>query len=279
MASLRSRMIGLAGTAIVAASVLLASPAATLAKGGTTYPSYTCTGGEIPAGSYASIKVTGPCSLASTGSFFVFGNIEAKTGGLLYGGTTDNFLWVRGNINVGSGGGLFLGCDILTSCVPFAPTPTGPRLTAPATSDPIILWAFIGGSVNGMGAAAVVVLGAQITKNFDIDGGGLGAGYCTTAPVTVSGTGPFGPFFALGFSTVGGNAEVDHVNTCGVVFFLNLVNGNLSDNDNTTSLGNVVVENSIGNNLSCKRNVPPPDLYWENFVGGHSSGQCWFSVV
>jgi hypothetical protein len=287
MTSIRPRIAGLAGAALVAASVLLATPAVAAAKPGPAgYPSLTCTGGEIPDGQYSSIKVTGDCYIDNS-FVYVYGNVEVKPGGMLW-TSTDNFLWVRGNINVGRGGVLALGCGIVT-CLPAGPLPT----SAPTRSSPFPTWAYVGGSIDANDALMVLVVGVQVVKNIDIDGGGGGQLSCGSgAPVSIKDGNPF-PVMGVVYSTVGGSLEVDDTSTCAIVIALNLVNNNVYDNDNTTYCGillascllgpvpagttpgsNVIFENYIGNNLSCKRNVPPPDLYWENFVGGHVSGQC-----
>ena len=288
MSSIRSRMASLAGATAIAAGVLLAGPSAALAKppAPPSYPSITCTGGAIPGGSYATIKITGDCSMDNE-FVFVYGNIDIKPNAMLW-TTTDMFLWVKGNINVGTGAVLSLGCsDIGCALTPGAPRPTSP---VPGSG----FWAFVGGNIDADNALAVIVVGVNVVKNVQQDGGGESC--APVAPVSIKdGFLPGGLSFYL-FDTIGGNLSIQHVNACAIFVYDNLINKNVNDNNNTTSCGitgplsscvftpgvtvpagpstaNVIVENGIGGNLNCRNNVPPPDQE-DNFIGGHATGQC-----
>jgi hypothetical protein len=273
-------MVALAGATAIAAGVLLAGPSAALAKP-PSYPSITCAYGAIAGGSYASIKVTGDCWMDEE-SVFVYGNIDVKANAMLW-TTTNMFLWVRGNINVGRNAVLALGCSEI-SCF-IAPPPTSP--------SPLSFWAYVGGTVDADNALTVVLFGVNVVKNVEQDGGG--GGCAPTAPVSIKDGSPFGVSVYF-FNTIGGNLSIQHVNTCGIFVIENLINRNVNDNDNTTScnLGlstcvvapasfaptlttpdtsNVIGGNWIGGNVNCRNNDPAP-FQVENFIGGHATGQC-----
>jgi hypothetical protein len=69
---------------------------------------------------------------------------------------------------------------------------------------------------------------------------------------------------------VNGNATID--DNSGSAILSSKISGNLDFSGNTAP-GNFVRDNTVGGNLSCKDNVPPPSLSG-NTVTGNAKGQC-----
>src|SRR5438034_312509 len=102
-------MVASAGA--VAAGVVGATSIASADASGTAY---TCTGGEIPSGNYASITVTGACAVGTGAVINVVGNINVATGAVLDGQSAPSTITVGHNVTAASGSLLMLGCQPLT---------------------------------------------------------------------------------------------------------------------------------------------------------------------
>src|ERR1700722_1872577 len=99
---------------------------ANAAGAATAHPSsaYNCSGGNIPPGTYTSIDVTGVCYMPA-GNIFVEKNLVVKAGALLDAVTPGDppahplvpaRVLVGGNVSVGHGAVLLLGCSPNISC-------------------------------------------------------------------------------------------------------------------------------------------------------------------
>src|SRR5438270_13163201 len=74
----------MAASSVAAATGLVATTSIAAAHPSSTRPvAYTCTGGEIPSGSYASITVTGVCSVPADAVISVVGNVSVAAGAVL----------------------------------------------------------------------------------------------------------------------------------------------------------------------------------------------------
>lgn len=291
---MRGRWARLFGTATLAAGVVAAGSAvivtgagaagATGVSGGWSNRTYTCTGGAIPAGTYQSIVVKGVCSTPS-GNVRVKQDVTVKPGALLDNGTPGDptasptvaaQLYVGGNVKVGKGAVLILGCSPNSSC--------GGSSTAP----PGISSATIRGSVTASQPLGVVVHSSSIGGNFTVIGGGGGTGVCAPpAPAPWSedaGLTGIPPYTDVEDVSIGGNYTIVGMSSCWLGSLRNQIRGN------ATFIGNQMGDPDameIGNNLisrdlTCYNNSPAPqfgDGASSDLVAGRAKGQCGFNVV
>jgi hypothetical protein len=215
---------------------------------------YICAGGVISAGTYDAVTVTGFCTLPDSGTIRVQGNLTLTSGAALN-AVTPATLLVDGNVRVGSGALLGLGCSPAIGC----------NVT---TADRV------GGNLTAEGAALVIVHSATIGGNVSLMGGG-GNEDCTVSS-------PIGPPFYSDFEDnhIGGNTTVSGLVTCWFGYLRNWSGGNVTLTNNTYGDPDAdeIVTNHILGNLSCWGNSPPPQVGdsggFPNVVVGHKLGQC-----
>jgi hypothetical protein len=250
MRSIRPLFIG-----SIALLSLFGSPLAVSASSAGHHGGYTCSGGSgapnfnpavIPPGSYESITVTGTC-LIPGGEVDVEGNLSVEAGAVLVAnfpgpppGQTgppedDAILNVGGNVFVGQGATLLMGC-------------------APSFGCQVTTTDRVGGNLRADGALGLLLHGDTIEGNLTIHGGG-GQDY-NCAP-----QGLFGVFGSPVYSTfedgrVAGNLTVSGYQSCWLGLARAKVGGNVSYHDN--ALGDPdaieILSNTIGGNLSCRGN-------------------------
>jgi len=201
---------------------------------------------------------------------------------------------VRGNVFVGWGSVLFLGCSPVFAC------PTA------VTHDRI------DGNLTGRGALGVVVHSTHIGGNFSLIGGGGGVvggvatGVCagsfattppTPAPVPplwasdpslANGEGPGLPIPVYSDSEdnwVGGNMAVIGLRTCWFGALRNHVGGNaffVGNQFGSPDAPEVISNATIDGNLACFANDPAVQFGdsggTSNVVRGHAFGECGFKV-
>ena len=240
--------------ALVAVSAVAVGSAAHAAPG-----AYTCSGGDIPSGSYKSITVTGPCTVAPNAVINVSGNINVAPGALLDGQESPATITVGHNITIGAGALVALGCQPenaigFSAGVPCATDPTGHTTIS------------VGKNVTATGAAAVILRQLSIGGNVTADGGGDGEtpwaikGNTIGGNVTVTNITP--EFFLLGWNTIGRNVTLQSIHE--------------TDTDPDPFVG--VVQNTIGRNLNCTDLLPRAGGGFVpgavNYVGRKATGQC-----
>ena len=107
---------------------LIATAAAASAAPSWTGHKYDCTGGNVPSGTYDSILITGICYMPA-GTVVVRGNLTVAPGALLDAATPGDpaanpllpaTVRVNGNVRVGRGAVLVMGCSPAGGCVPAA---------------------------------------------------------------------------------------------------------------------------------------------------------------
>lgn len=76
-----------------------------------TVRAYTCTGGAVPSGSYASIRVTGNCSVATDAVINVVGNIDVAAGAGLDAQSAPSTITLGRNMTASAGSFVGLGCQ------------------------------------------------------------------------------------------------------------------------------------------------------------------------
>lgn len=253
---------GLAAAALAAAAAIAgAAPAA--ADG-----NYTCSGGSffspsiIPAGTYASITVTGFCAPAP-GTVTVRNSLTVAPGAGLASLVASSTLTVMGSVDVMAGGMFAIGCG--TSVLSDATCPDNPDATSTDS---------IARNLNTSGAALVIVHFTSIGGNVEMQGGGGGLTCDNLASA------PTPPFVDFDYDNIGRNAAVTGLRTCWDGFSNSTIGGNVAFSNNQTLIedGNFVGGDTIARNLSCFGNSPTPHLSdvipTPNSVSGHTAGQC-----
>jgi hypothetical protein len=281
--------VALLGLVIVPVLVASTASAAPLWNGGGTY---TCTGGNIPPGTYESILVTGIC-YTPKGTIVVRENLTVAPRALLDAVTPGDppgkhpvvpaTVLIGGNVFVGKGAVLLLGCSPNISC----------------SNPPGISFDRIGGNLTGIGAQAVVVHSASIGGNFSLIGGGGGAAAATCnaqkpGSPTIKDLEPWSLDPNLDFtpvysdnedSSVGGSITVVNLTSCWLGTLRNQVAGNVTSIGNTMGDPDAmeILNNLIGGNVTCLKNSPAVQ-YGDsgaapNLVGGHGYGECGFKAL
>jgi len=255
---------------------------------------YDCSGGNVPAGSYGSMVITGICYMPA-GNIDIWGNLTVAPGALLDavapGDPTTGTpavpatVSVGGNVTVGKGAVLLLGCSPNISCAP---------------PNPGISFDSVRGSITAYGAQGVVVHSVAVGGNVTLQGGGGGAAAQTcnaqtpptdTAPIP--NLEPWSEDANLDFTpvysdvedvSIGGNYTVVNMTSCWIGSLRNLIGGsatfvgNVMGDPDAMEIGN----NLIGGNLACFGNDPAPqfgDGAAPDLVSGRGIGQCGFHVV
>jgi hypothetical protein len=272
--------------------VQLASTGAAGASTHDHHAAYTCSGGNIPAGHYESVIVTGVCYTPS-GNVWIEHSLIVKPGALLDAVTPGDptsgtpvvpaTVNVGGNVWVGKGGVLLLGCSPNIAC----------------GNPPGISFDHIGGNLTAVGAQGVVLHSVSVEGNVLVWGGGGGAAADTCAAQTPgnpvnTGLEPWSLDASLYFtpvytdiedSTIGGNLKIAGLDSCYLATLRTEVWGNAQFINNAfgdpdaTEIGS----NFIGGFLGCQHNNPAPQ-YGDggsapSIVEHHAYGQCAFSVT
>jgi hypothetical protein len=251
----RCASIAVAGSAVV----LFAVPAVT-ASAAAPRP-YTCMGGSVPSGSYASLTIAGFCQVDS-GQVTVVRGVSVNAGAALLAVFSGSNLLVGGNMTVGDHAILALGC--LPESFPCFNSSGGSTHHR------------IAGDLIGSSALMMLIHGNWIGGQAVQTGGG-GGRTCRNFPL-----GPDGPpaYSTWEDNTLRRNVSILGVHTCWMGFIRNTVGQSVyySDNILADPDGNEIVTNTIGGNLTCYRNAPPPQVGDSegspNIVGGRATGQC-----
>jgi hypothetical protein len=281
----------LLGVMAVPAAVASATPST-----GSKASPYVCTGGNVPPGTYKSMVVTGICTM-NTGNVVIRGNLTIASGALLDAVTPGDpaatatttptvpaVVTVGGNVRVGHGAVLLLGCSPNISCGPPSPGITYDR---------------VGGSLTAFGAQGVVVHSASIGGSVSVVGGGGGSAADTCAAQTagqpvVADLEPWSQDPALDFTpvytdfedvSVGGSLTIAGLNSCWLGSLRDQVRGNVTVAGNKMGDPDAmeVDNNLIKGNIACFNNVPAVQFgdgnSAANLVGGRASGECAFRVI
>lgn len=252
---------------------------------------YTCSGGNVPAGVYHSMRITGVCYMP-TGTVVIKGDLSIEEGALLDAVTPGDpvaapvlpaTVDVWGDVRVETGGVLALGCSPAGGCKGVA-------------------YDRIGGNVSAHGAEAVLLQEVAVRGNVSIIGGGGGVAggaasgacfsptYAIPAPwssdASLSNPMTGTPQYTdLEDSSIGGDLTVVGVQTCYIAAFRNQVGGELTYIGNTASDpdSNELGSNLVSGHLECHGNNPyiqygdagaAPNVVW-----GRASGGCSFSRI
>jgi hypothetical protein len=230
----------------------------------------TCSGtlaapGSIAPGTYSSITVVGFCLGPPTGNVVVKGDVTVTKGAALAanypafaaGAPEGDANWlVNGNVWVGAGSTLLLGCEPAVNCVN-------------TTHDTVR------GNVDADGALGVILHSDLIGGNVSYNGGGGGVN-CKP------GFGPFsfGVYSDAEDDAIGGNLTVSGLRSCWFGEFRNIILGNdtVTKNRFADPDATEMANNEVFGSLTCYNNTPdaqfgdsaqPP-----NIVVGAIRGEC-----
>jgi hypothetical protein len=218
----------------------------------------TCSGGDIASGTYASLTVTGVCTVPAGSDVTITHNLSIAPGAT-FDAQTDSHVAIGGNVIAGAGSMFGLGCTFAHPC-----DDTGNPPADGTTHDTV------GGNVTLNGVYNAALNGDTIGGNLTSSGGGAGL----LDPET-----DFVPF-SIKDDVVHGNITVTNLTTVwfGVIRTqvgknVTLQNIQLSDPD-----GNEYVSDTISGNLNCHGDSPAPQVGDSegapNVVGKHANGQC-----
>jgi hypothetical protein len=222
-------------------------------------PGYTCTGGAIPSGNYASITVTGACGIVPNAVINVSGNINVAPGALLDAQSAPATITVGKQVTAGAGSLLMMGCQPTNTIGMFAGVPCA----ADPTGHTVIT---INGNVTATDADTVILRAATVAMNVTLTGGG------GDIPWSIKG------------NTIGGNLTISDVAADWLGVQFNKIGSNATLT-NITALDPgdpgrtvAVVENTVARNLTCMGLAPgvsggfiPGEV---NHVGQNANGQC-----
>ena len=283
----RTRAIRRPPLTVAAAALLLlplgvgvgASAASAAAPGPVTCTGSVALPGSLVGGTYSSVSIGGVCNVDS-GQVVVTGSVTVAADAALVAafaldkrGSGTSGLAVGGNITVGSGGALVLGCK--ASSFPCLDDNQGaPSLDSPDT---------VNGSVVATDPLGVIVHDATIGSDANQSGGG-GDGTCSTPTTGIFSTLNSPVFSDFEDNTIGGNLRVTGVDSCWFGGLRNHVGGSVTFSGNSFADPDAMetVTNEVAGNLLCSGNSPAVH-YGDsggtpNVVGGFATGQCAFGV-
>ena len=219
---------------------------------------YTCAGGDIPSGSYASITVTGACAVPADAVITVAGNVIVAAGAVLDAQSAPSTITIGRNVTGGRGSLVGLGCQ--------PPSYTGNSAHECTVQPEGHSTVIVNGNITVTNAVAVLLNGITVKGNVTLTGGG------SEIPWSIKN------------NTIAGNLTINGQKTewLGVLFNrigrnATLTNIALSD-PHPDAPGVYIVRNTIGSNLTCTGLTPgvsggfiPGSV---NTVGRNAIGQC-----
>ena len=245
------------GTLVVAAALGLAPASAPVANAHRLMP-YTCTGGAIPSGTYASITVTGECSVPAGAVIRVVGNVNVAAGAVLDAQSAPSTITVGHNVAGRAGSLVGLGCQ--------PPSYTGNSAHECTVEPEGHSTITVRGNITVIDAKAVLLNGIAVKGNVTLFGGGSDIPWSiknNTIRGNLTVSGQTTDWLGVLFNTVGRNAVLTEIALTDV---------------HPGAPGVYIVRNTIGRNLICLGLTPgvsggfvPGSV---NVVGRHAIGQC-----
>lgn len=262
-----------------------------MASAATAGGGYDCTGGAIPAGSYASMTISGVCYMPA-GNVIVRRNLTVEPGALLDAVTQGDptsgtpvvpaTVSVGGNVSVGAGATLLFGCSPNILC----------------SNPPGISYDTIAGNLTAVRAQGVVVHSAWIGGNVSILAGG-GGPVAATCKAQLPGKPPvkalepwsldpsldFTPVYTdVEDSMIGGSIDISGLTSCWLGTLRNQVGRGATFVANTMGDPDAmeIGSNLVNGTMTCRGNLPKVQFgdggQAPNIVGGRALGQCGFEV-
>lgn len=255
---MRKSLRSLAAGGALALAGALALPAGSAAAAGAA-SAYTCSGGEVPSGSYSSMTITGFCSVGAGAVIAVSGNINVAPGAFFDAQSAPATITVGKNVTAGAGSIVGLGCQppalVHNSAHECAVDPAGHSVIT------------VGQNVTGTNAAVVLLNGVTVGGNVSFTGGGS-----EEIPWSVKN------------NTVGGNLSMSGITDEWVGVMFNHVGGNVNLSNivlhdvDPGAPGVYIVQNHVGRNLNCSGLEPGVSGGFVpgavNTVGHKATGQC-----
>ena len=254
--AMRLKVLGV--LAVAGALALSGVPAMADGSGTRTPKAYTCTGGEVPSGNYASITVTGACDVPADAVISVVGSVYVAAGAVLDAQRAPSTITVGRNVTGARGSFVGLGCQ--------PPSYTGNsahECTVEPTGHSTIT---VNGNVTTWDAATVLLNGITVKRNVTLVGGG------SQIPWSIKN------------NTIGGNLTVSGQTTDWLGVLFNRIGRNATlikievTDVHPGAPGVYIVQNTIGSNLTCFGLTPGVSGGFVpgavNVVGRHATGQC-----
>lgn len=257
MKSLRTIAVVFGALALAVAGTSTAN-AATASNG-------SCSGGNVPSGTYANFVVTGDCVVPAYGHVVIMGNLSIAPYA-----SFDANQWstatvaIHGNVTAGRGSSFALGC---TEAHPCMADGGATRSGADYVGGDVVLNQVFNAAMNGI----------RIGGNLTSTGGGAGLYFPGFIP------------FSVKDDTIAGNVSISGLRTIWYGVIRTTIGGSLYLTNNAASDpdANEVVADTIGANLVCTGNYPaaqygdavpfvprgPGDYGW-NVVRGQRVGEC-----
>jgi len=261
MRTLRALLLAL----ITAAAMVLTGGAA----GASPTHSYnsTCSGGTVASGTYSNLTIKGSCGIPDGAVVTVMNHLVLTQGSTLN-AITASTVQIKGNILVGPGATLGLGCSFALTQSPF---PGAPPICTGVSHDTV------NGNIIATAAHTVKLNGLAIHGNFVSVGGGAAvtgplASSCEEQPAPLN--------FPIKDNTIDGNVLITGWQGCWLGYIRNVQKGTavITGNHTADADSTEVVTNTITGNLICLANVPAPQFGDSqgapNAVSGRNIGQC-----
>jgi hypothetical protein len=253
---------------------------------------YDCTGGNVPAGTYDSMIITGICYMPA-GTVVVRGGLTVAPGALLDAATPGDppanpllpaTVLVGGNVRVGRGAVLVLGCSPDNGCHAVTYDRIGGNLTAFRALAVVVHSASIRGSATLLGGGGGAAGGAGSGGCFDVKKYPIPAPWSEDPALSNPTTGS--PQYSdFEDNTIGGSLRIIGLHTCWLGSFRDRVAGNAAFIGNATSDpdGNELGSNLAAGSMICLANDPATQFgdsgAAPNMAGGFAAGQCGFGVI
>jgi len=250
----RTMLFRMLGAFAVAGALTLSAAPASAATGA----SYTCTGGDVPSGTYTNLTIAGPCAVSAGAQITVLGNVTVGAGAVFDAQSAPATITIARNVTGAPGSLVGLGCQ--------PPSLTGNSAHECAADPSGHSTITVGGNITVNGAQAVLLNGISVRGNVTLTGGGSEIPWSIKnnridGNVTISGQRT--EWLGLMFSTIGGNATLTDIV--------------LSD-PHPGAPGVYIVRNTVARNLTCTGLAPgvsggfvPGSV---NVVGRNATGQC-----
>jgi hypothetical protein len=274
-------------TSLALATVVMGAGAAGAAEAHHRQPN-TCTGTVASPGVLAGVYrgdvvVTGVCAVDG-GAAVIKGDLILARGSALnatfalndVAGTGRSSLTVFGNVRVGSGAVLGMGCE-----PNFFPCSDDPNAS---TGGTLTGQNHVFGDVVGWQALTVIVHASTINGNLSYFGGGGGLSCAVpTSGILAALQSP--PYFDSEDNAIGGSLTITGLQTCWMGALRNHVRGNLVNAHNTMADPDAdeVLANVVRHNIACFGNSPAVQ-YGDsgsspNQIRGRAFGECGFKVT
>jgi hypothetical protein len=247
---------------VVSMGALVLGAGSAMAAAPSAVAPYTCVGGSIPSGTYASITVAGMCDVEHHAEITVVGNINVAAGAMFDAQSVPAMITVGRNVTAAEGALLGLGCQPRERT---DPKNSAHECVAPFEDD----WSTITvhGNVTATAAHTVLLNGITVHGNVTLTDGGAWIPWSIKnneihGNLTVSGQTV--EWLGVMFNKIDRNAT--------------LTNITLTEDHPGASMMVYVVRNTVGRNLNCSglvEGVSPgfvPTLL--NTVGRNANGQC-----